>query len=144
MCLPVQSLKRLIEATLKFKKLNSTLDCYFHLPLQKPRDWCRKPYYRDAFYIIMEEAFSVKCCSVVSKIYTFTQVELCFVRPTHCFCETKHLFEDDDDEHVLKRKSQIVYVLWLPTILWVCPRDAQLHQTGETNRISNRLSAPAV
>ncbi len=45
-----------------------------------------------------------------------------------------------DGEHNLKSKPQIVYALWLPTVFWLCPRDTQLHQTGETNRISCKQS----
>lgn len=38
----------------------------------------------------------------------------------------------------LKSTPQIVYSLWLPTTSWLCPGDTQLHQTGETNRISHK------
>lgn len=45
-----------------------------------------------------------------------------------------------DGEPNLKSEPQIVYALWLSTIFLLCPRDTQLHQTGETNRIGCKQS----
>lgn len=78
----------------------------------------------------LNKTFAVKCCCVNAKNLDTSSCALHWL-------ETILLFW----RHNLKSKSHIVYALWLSTIFWLCPRDNQLHQTGETNTISCKRSA---
>lgn len=134
----VQSLKRLIEAILKCKGINSPLGCYPYFNFAKFNIFIQStllsgcPMHSNSF---LNKQFAVKCCCVIAKIHSIYKQRALFNRNylsgfLNFFCH---------GEHNLKSKPQIIYALWLPTIFRLCPRDSQLHQNRQNQLQTERL-----
>lgn len=121
------------------QRLNSTLGCYPHLTLHKINILTQRALSSGCTMHHNGKRFQLKAAVSLLKS-TYEQSCALYRLETTAIWNFKLVVCFFDGEHNVKSKPQIVYALWLPTILWLCPGATQLHQTGETNRISCKQS----